>query len=191
MTKLRHGYRTYFENLASDIRQDLNLYDNSPICPRLIAQHLDIPVTKLSSLGLDPEVLNTLSAEGTDKFFGCVLPIGKTRKGILHNDSVSPKRQNSDIAHEIAHIILGHPLVSPTLGDGKRSYNSTHEHEARELGMTLLLPKKAALKIAMSSMSPIDASNEYFVSRSLLSYRLKITNAQNWAYNKKRNARRW
>ncbi|RMA41107.1 ImmA/IrrE family metallo-endopeptidase [Rhodophyticola porphyridii] len=189
MTRLKHGLRTFFEDLATQFRGDLGLQKHAPMCPRALAEWLEIPILGTSQLEGDTDPFKWLLEASEKQFFGCVIPLGDSRKGILHNDYVAESRQASDIAHEIAHIVLGHPLTPPDCGDGTRDYDPILEHEARELGMTLLVPKHAALKIAMSSVSNSDAGRHYGVSPSLVEYRLRITNAKNWAYNKRNRAR--
>lgn len=188
MVKLRHGFKAEAERLACELRDEIGILHDAPLCPRLLAKHLEIPVQKISELQLDEVTIDRLCNSGNDQFFGCVIPLGVSKKGIIHNDFVGEMRQNSDIAHEIAHILLGHPLTQPYLGDGERSYDAVLEHEARELGMTLLITKKAALKIAMGHVSDRIAADKYGVSPKLLAYRIRMTNAKNWAYNKKTRA---
>jgi Zn-dependent peptidase ImmA (M78 family) len=107
-------------------------------------------------------------------------------KLIVHNDFHHPFRQNSNVMHEIAHILLGHPPRPPLAGDKCRNFDAQSEYEANQLGFILLIPKLAALRIVESGMGNVAASQMYGVSSSVLIHRLNITDAKGWADNRRR-----
>jgi Zn-dependent peptidase ImmA (M78 family) len=86
--------------------------------------------------------------------------------------------------HEVAHIILGHPPRPPLTEDACRNYDPVLEIEANQLGFTLLIPKIAALYAVENFDSLTDAASYYGVSVSLLSHRIKISDAHRWALNR-------
>ena len=108
----------------------------------------------------------------------------RTRREIIHNDSHHPFRQNSNVAHELAHIILGHPPKPPMLKDGCRNFDKRLEREAHDLGFTLLVPKPAALYAVENIRDDEQACEFYGVSNSLLTFRVRKSDAQRWAKNR-------
>ena len=97
---------------------------------------------------------------------------------IVHNTSLSKKRQAADLAHEIAHILLRHEPKTIHWKDGQRHYDAESEEEAKWLGPALLISEEAALKIVRSNMSLPVASNMYQVSEQLVQMRINVTGAK-------------
>lgn len=182
--KLRRGFVKEAEEYALEYRQEIGLAGHDPLCPLRLAEHLAIPVHRLSSFpGIPDETRLYFFTKGIDEFSATVLKNGSSSE-ILHNDRHHPNRQNSNIMHEIAHVILGHRQTAPLTGDGERNFNKIEEREANELGFTLLVPKPAALFALESFASRSDAAAYLGVSKSLLDYRIRKTNASGWARNR-------
>ncbi len=98
---------------------------------------------------------------------------------IVANTAQSPRRQNSVIMHELAHIILGHELQSGTITDGGHfiptNYDQDQEDEAAWFGGTLLLPRPALLWMRRQRLTDEDAANHFGVSPDLLKWRVRMT----------------
>ena len=121
--------------------------------------------------------------DGCNGTFSGLIVLHGERREILHNDYHHPFRQNSNIAHELAHIILGHPLTKAIKLDGQREFDTTVEEEAKWLGAALLLPKEATKHIALNAIPNTQVQKDYGVSDSLLQYRLRVTDAFGYARN--------
>lgn len=184
--KVRRGFRKDAEAYAEEFRGELHLDLDGPLCPHDLASHLAIPVTPLSQLpGLDVAHLRYVTADG-QSIFSATTVVDGTFKMIIHNDAHSLYRQNSNVMHEIAHIVLGHPARPPMTSDKCRTFDPTLEEEANQLGFTLLIPKLAALRIVESGMATDVACKFYGVSRPLLNHRIAITDARRWASNRRK-----
>ena len=72
---------------------------------------------------------------------------------LIVNDDHSPARQNSDVAHEIGHTLLVHPLEVLSSMMGCRGFDPDLEDEANHLSGYLLIPNQAAWYIANSKMT--------------------------------------
>lgn len=192
MTKLRRGFKKEAEDYASEFRAELGIEANAPLSPFRLAEHLAIPITGLSRHPSMPDdVIQHFSNEGFRLFSATTIARG-SRREILHNDFHSPVRQNSNIAHEIAHILLGHEPRPPLLEDCCRHFDPVAEKEASELGYTLLVPKQAALRAVEGFTDMRTASSFFDVSQTLLRHRINLTNARKWARNRKNySASRW
>ena len=98
---------------------------------------------------------------------------------IVTNSSHARTRVHSSLAHEIAHIILGHEpsmmFMSPRSGMALRTYNEEQEDEANWLAGCLLLPRDALVAIRRRGVSDDDACSEYGVSAAMLRFRLNVT----------------
>lgn len=186
--KMRRGFRVEAEGYAIEFREELGLGAADPLCPFRLAALLELPVVPLSDLpGF--AMASQITQRDTDGFSAVTIPDG-TYKMIVHNDGHHPVRQNSNVMHEIAHILLGHPPHPPFTGDGCRNFQSLLEKEAKELAFTLLVPRPAALAIVESGTPLAIASAGHGVSRQLLDYRIRITDARGWAMNRQRLIRR-
>lgn len=185
---LRRGFRKEAEEYAQDFRSELQLHSHDPLDPLRLAEHLAIPVHTLSQHPAIPEAdKDHFLNSGNSDFSATTLAEGTYRE-IIHNDFQHSNRQNSNIIHEIAHIILGHPPKPPMISETCRNFDPVMEKEANELGFTLLVPKIAAL-FAVEHFRDLPAASKFYaVSESLLGYRIRITNARKWAANRNRKS---
>lgn len=186
---LRRGFRKEAEEYSKEFRTELGLQEHEPLDPLRLAEHLCIPVGALSEHPAVPrDVKNHFRGIGNSDFSATTLAMGMFRE-IIHNDYQHENRQNSNITHEIAHIVLGHPPKPPMIEDTCRNFDAEMEKEASELGFALLVPKPAALFAIENFPELQSASRFYGVSHTLLQYRIRITNAMGWARNRAKKNR--
>ncbi len=177
MSPLRRGFKAEANRLAREIRQDLGLNALDPLDPRALAQDLGIPLVPLSALKKDaPAVVRHFSEQESGVFSAVTMFYG-TRRAILYNDSHSPGRQASDIAHELSHALLQHPPEVAIDHRGRRNWNQNLEDEATWLGGALLISDEAAIEIARNQMSTDVAALAYGVSEQMIVWRLNVTAA--------------
>ena len=116
---------------------------------------------------------------------------GKRRPLIVYNPAHSAARQNSDLMHELAHILLGHKptrvFIAPNTGLALRAHDKVQEEEANWLAGCLLLPREVLLHIKADSLTDEAACRRYGVSAKMLIYRMNISGvnlqhrrAQSW-----------
>ncbi len=186
----RYGFKKEAEDYAKEFREELSLLPHEPLCPRKLAKLLDIPVFGLrDSPVLDANIITHWQNSATGEFSGLIIQDG-TRKEIHHNDFHHPRRQNSNIAHELAHIILGHDLQVPIQKNGERKYDRAIEDEAKWLGSTLLLPKAATVYIVKNGLLKSDIEDQYNVSHSLYKYRVQVTDTMRLVQNSRKKYQR-
>jgi hypothetical protein len=182
--KHRRGFVKESEEYALEFREELNLKPHDALDPIELANWLCVPVVALSEHPtIRPEEKQYFATIGQDDFSAATINL-RTRREIIHNDSHHPFRQNSNVAHELAHIILGHPPKPPMLKDGCRNFDKRLEREAHDLGFTLLVPKPAALYAVENIRDDEQACEFYGVSNSLLTFRVRKSDAQRWAKNR-------
>jgi Zn-dependent peptidase ImmA (M78 family) len=119
-----------------------------------------------------------LLGPGREEWSGFTLRIGERHLVVL-NSAQSARRKNSVLMHELAHIILGHELVSAMFTEGgdfvPGNYDQDQEDEAAWLGGTLLLPRPALLWMRRQRLSDDDAATYFGVSPDLLRWRIRMT----------------
>ncbi len=177
-TPLRRGFKTEAEEYALEFRAELGLEDDAPLCPRRLAEHLAIPVYPLSFLRLTAPGAVALLLGPERSVFSAFTVFDGSRRIIIYNDAHSPSRQVSDIAHELAHGVLGHPPCPPLSDEGCRNFNPRLEAEAEWLGPALLVSRPAALRIAWRGLTVAQAALEYGVSEAVIQMRLNLTGAR-------------
>jgi Zn-dependent peptidase ImmA (M78 family) len=129
----------------------------------------------MSSLHVEPEVFSAVTV-----FYG-------HRRTIVHNDGHAPSRQNSNLAHELAHGLLLHP-PTPAMDDrGCRDWNQAVEDEASWLAGILLVSEAATIAIANGRWNKMEAAAHFEVSPAMIQYRLNATGA----YERVRRAQRY
>lgn len=176
---LRRGFKTEANTTSREIRAELGLAADAPLCPFTTAKHLGALVIKLSAFEAQhPSAVSHLtSAVGQNEFSAVTVCIGPQRV-IVYNDGHSPARCAANIMHELSHLLLMHP-PHPLCGEsGKRHFDATLEDEANWFGPALLVSDEAALAVAKSGMALRKAANEYGVSTQLMQMRLNVTGAQ-------------
>ncbi|GFO80648.1 MAG: hypothetical protein A49_02750 [Methyloceanibacter sp.] len=184
--KFRYGFKSESEFYASTFREELSLAPHAPLHATDLAQHLEIPVRPLSTHeGIPEDIKNFWRTNEDDTFSGLTINDG-VYKEVVYNDFHHLRRQNSDISHELAHIVLGHPLTAPIRPNGERDYDPTIEEEAKWLGATLLLPKKALIRIILNGLTIETVKQEYCVSEDLFQFRAHVTDAYSAAKNIRR-----
>lgn len=177
--KLRRGFKAEAERYAEEFREELGIRASHPLDMFLLADHLAIPTLALSQLQGELSDLNyrCLTNESKKQFFAVTLCIGN-RRNIVFNDHVAATRQQSDMAHELSHGILGHPASELTNSSGGRHYNKTLEAEAACLSGVLLVPRAAAIAIVASNKPPVVAASEFNISLQMMTMRLNQSGAK-------------
>lgn len=175
------GFKANADRKSIKLRNELELEEHDPLCAFDLAEHLKVIVKSPRELvNLDGECANTLLSDSSPHWSASVIPIHATNGYlIIHNSNHSPARQQSNIMHEIAHILCKHSfdresehqLISPLL----RSYDKDQEDEANYLGACLQLPRPALLYSMKKQMTPLEISEHYNASIEMVRYRMQTT----------------
>lgn len=176
---LRRGFKAEADRYAVEFRMELQLQASAPLDMFQLAGHLAIPVTPLSALAEEMDVLNYRHLTGATKspFSAITIYFGR-RRAIVYNDSHAPTRQQSDLAHELSHAVLDHSPSALTNESGGRHYNQVLEDEATCLSGFLLVPKAAAMSVVASGESVEEAAARYKISPAMMRMRLNQSGAQ-------------
>lgn len=174
---LPRGFKAEVERIAVRYRRELHLSPFAPLNAFKLAEHLAVMVIPVSKLGLSPECLGHLHGTALKKVqWFAITMIGEDgSKRVIHNDNVARTRQQSDIMHELSHIICKHEHEGEedySFGYPVRKYNAGHEAQAECLGATLQLPKPALLWQTKAGHSPEEIAEYYTASTAMVRRRL-------------------
>lgn len=106
---LRRGFKAEAERLAKDIWDAMGLSHSDRMDAVELAKHVGCIVRPADTL-VSIARLEGLRRVQDDAFFACTFELPSGRRAIVFNPLTSDTRRNSDVAHEVAHIILEHRL---------------------------------------------------------------------------------
>jgi Zn-dependent peptidase ImmA (M78 family) len=182
--KLRRGFKTEANMTSRELRAELGLAADAPLCPYLTANHIGVIVQKLSDLTAShAKAVRYLTSNAGQKEFSAITICVENVRVIICNDGHSPARRAANIMHELSHMLLLHPPHPLCDEGGKRHFNATFEEEANWMGPALLVSDEAAVSIAKRGISLSIAANEYGVSTDLMRMRLNVTGAHRRVLN--------
>jgi Zn-dependent peptidase ImmA (M78 family) len=147
----------------------------SALCPatsEALAGAAGIAIMDTSIL-IDVERLIELENIQAFAFSACTFEIHQ-RRIIVTNPLRSGGRHNSDVAHELSHVLLEHDLaeVRDVGGMFFRGCEPDEEEEATSLGGTLLLPRALLLKAAAKGWGVEELVEHCGVTTEMARYRL-------------------
>jgi Zn-dependent peptidase ImmA (M78 family) len=100
-------------------------------------------------------------------------------KIIIHNNHHSLARQQSNIMHELAHIICEHEIPEDiaklSLRFGLHYYNKKQEEEAACLGRTLQITREGLLWALRQNFSKQEIATYYNASLEMVTFRINAT----------------
>ena len=178
MVQFRRGFKSQALEISKEVRTELSLHLASPLDPWRLADHLEVPVVPLRDFEQDsPLSVNYFGKRDTESFSAVTVFRG-FRRLIVYNDAHILGRQVSNLAHELAHVLLFH-TPTPAIDDtGCRNWDPEMEAEAEWLCGVLLVPDAAAFQIVEQGLSVIEAAARYGVTRRLMTFRITTSAAQ-------------
>lgn len=170
---------------ATEIRKvDLGLTEFKRLDPYRLAEEHGTDVYSLEDLaasGCPQPAIDYFSTQGSRAWSAALVPNG-TGRFIVENTVHLPRRRRSNIAHEMAHLLLEHEFGAVLLTDGQRGcLNPTSrymEEEAAELAAELLLPAAAARRAAVARKTDEEVADFFDVSTELARWRMNVTGAR-------------
>jgi Zn-dependent peptidase ImmA (M78 family) len=143
-----------------------------------LAKHLGAEVRRADELTTRKK-LEELEALQPGAFSACTFKV-RGRHVIVYSPLCSPGRTQSDIAHEVAHLLLGHELKTVQSVGGLKFFtcDSEEEQEANWLAGCLLLPRPLLLSAAKRGASAAQIAAEFNVSEQMAAFRLRTTGVQ-------------
>lgn len=140
-----------------------------------LAHHVGADVRRADEL-TSLEKLETLEELQPGAFSACTFSVGD-RHIIVYSPLASDGRTQSDISHEVAHIVLKHEMKSVEMVGGTRffSCDPDEEQEANWLAGCLLLPRQLLYLAARRGLDASAIAATYRVSEPMAAFRLRTT----------------
>lgn len=175
---LRRGFKAEAERLSKDIWAGMRLAADDRMDAVKLAEHVGCIVRSAGDL-VDAAKLKELYRIQEDAFFACTFKLPRSRFAVVFNPLMSERRRNSDLAHEVAHIVLGHSLSHlARLGDQAfLTCDRQQEEEAAWLSGCLLLPRFALMNDLRKRRSSATIAKSRMLSREMVDYRVRVTGA--------------
>jgi Zn-dependent peptidase ImmA (M78 family) len=172
---LRRGFKAEAERTAAALRSEIGLRPHDRVEIAQLAQHLGVIVVTASDL-IEIDRLEELDRIQAFAFSACTFHI-EDREFIVTNPLRQSGRMASDVAHELAHLILKHELTEiRVVADSPfRTCRPDQEEEATALGGTILLPRPLLLNAARAGLDVAAIASTYGVTEEMARYRYNTT----------------
>lgn len=178
---LPRGFKAEAERIAQRLRTDAGVGRSARLKLKSVAESLDVRIVSADEL-VPLEILHEIERIQAYSFSACTFEINE-RHVIVFNPIRSRPRRRSDIAHELAHIILEHDLTEiQYLNDVPfRTCRPDQEQEATALGGTLLLPRPALLEEARHGATIERVAKKFDVTKQMAQFRWNSTGVERQA----------
>lgn len=179
--KLRRGFKAEAERLSIKLREDMGIHPCAKLCAFKLVDHLNLKLIKATDLLSDEKSLSLL--QGINGYKNEWSALTMTNKEgvriIIYNPFNTEVRQQSDVMHEIAHILCKHDLSNDSydfqVPFGMREYNPIQEEEAKFLGAALQLSTPSLLWSRKRNLTQEQISKHYNASIEMVRYRMSTT----------------
>lgn len=178
---LPHGFKAEANRKAIKFRSELGLESHEPLCGFELAKYLDIEVytpREIFPVGTDfTKLIGT--KDKSSGWSALTMSSRSDNKIIIHNDLHSSSRQQSNIMHELSHIICKHTQPEEREGINlpslMRDFNPQQEEEAIYLGGALQITREGLLWALKKNMSYDEIAAFYNASISMVIFRVNST----------------
>ena len=190
---LRRGFKSEAERIVQGVRADLGLARLEPLPLDPLADLLGVEV--IAGDDLIPRArFADLDRIQADCFSACTFRPSPGQVVVVFNPLSASTRRKSDIAHELAHVLLNHDLsrIEKLGGITFLSCDSVQEEEATWLSGSLLLPREMLTAEVREGLDAEEIAHKHGVSVAMARYRLNATGVlrQNTARVKRMGAAR-
>ena len=178
---LPRGFKAEAERIAQRLRANAGVGRSARLKLKPLAASLDVQIVAADEL-VPIEALHEIERIQAYSFSACTFEVNE-RYVVVFNPIRSRPRRRSDIAHELAHIILKHDLTEiQYLNDVPfRTCRPNQEQEATALGGTLLLPRPALLQAARSGATIDQVAKKFDVTKQMAQFRWNATGVERQA----------
>lgn len=172
---LPRGFRAEAERQAVRLRKDMGLKPNDSINIMDLANYLGVKILSAEKL-VSQEKLDELERIQAFSFSAATFEVGD-RHFIVTNPIRSSGRLASDVAHELAHVLLKHELSEIRELDGVsfRTCRPDEEEQATSYGGTILLPRPLLMSAAWRELTPEQIAAEHNVTVDMARFRFNST----------------
>jgi Zn-dependent peptidase ImmA (M78 family) len=168
---LPRGFKAEAERTAARLRAELSLADHDTVDIKVLAEHLDVRIVSAAEI-VSLDRLEEIESIQAYSFSACTFDVNG-RHVIVFNPIRSAERTASDIAHELAHLLLEHDLAEVQYLDGVpfRTCRADEEEQATALGGTILLPRPLLLRAAHAGATIETIAQSHTVTEDMARFR--------------------
>lgn len=174
--QFKRGFKTKAEKLSDEYRAKLNIQAWEPLCAFKLANHLNIPIYTATEILGENNYLDTLN---NGEWSALTMPTKSLNRIIIYNPLNTPQRQQSDLMHELAHIICEHKRdldkYNFSIPFGMHEYDEVQENEAIYLGGALQLSKACLFWSKKRNLEYEEIAVKFNSSKEMVNYRMNIT----------------
>ena len=172
---MRRGFKAEAERIASKVRTEMGKRAFDPIDAAALAQHVGAQVRRADEL-TSRSKLEALERLQPGAFSACTFALAG-KHIIVYSPLASVGRTQSDIAHEVAHILLKHSVSTVQTIGGVNFFTCDvdEEQEATWLAGCLLLPRPLLYRAARGGLSTAAIAQAFGVSETMAAFRLRTT----------------
>lgn len=175
------GFKKQSEEKAIFFRRELGLLPYDPLPAQRLSEYLDIRIlTPADILDKTSDAFRILIS--SKEWSALTLACMSGKRIIIHNNKNSRYRQESDLMHELAHVICEHETPERSRIDGVdimlRTYNEQQEKEAEWFGGCLQLPRAALLWHIQKNRSVKEIAEFFTASEKMVKFRINSTGVQ-------------
>ena len=173
---LRRGFKSEAERIAEGVRDELGLSTAQAVSPEALAEFLNVEILAGDTL-IPHHRFVELDSIQPGAFSACTLKPSADRVVVVYNPLSAKSRRSSDLAHELAHILLNHKLSRiERLGDLTfLTCDAIQEEEAAWLSGCLLLPRALLLAEVRKGSNASEIARKCCVSEKMAQYRLNVS----------------
>ena len=174
---MRRGFKAEAERLATRLRSELGVPPRQRLNVDQLARHLGVLVCPATDL-VAVANLNRLDQLQPGAFSAATFHLPDGRVAAVTNPvGVTQARRDSDLAHELAHVILKHDVRQiERVGDLTFfSCDPEQEEEANWLAGCLLLPRPLLLAEARQGLDAEQIAAKHKVSVQMARFRLNTS----------------
>jgi hypothetical protein len=175
---MRRGFKAEAERRAASVRKEMGKRPSEYVPAAELARYAGAEIRAADEL-TSLTKLETLEELQPGAFSACTFTIGN-RHIVVYSPLASPGRTQSDITHEVAHLLLEHSVksVETIAGVSFFTCDEEEEQEANWLAGCLLLPRPLLLAAARRGMSSSAIADTYGVSENMAAFRLRTTGVE-------------
>lgn len=173
---MRRGFKSHAERLAVETRTRLECRADESISLAQLATDLEIALIPADNL-VPRDRLEALQRIQDDAFSAATFRLADGRRVVVYNPLHSPGRTRSNLAHELAHIILQHTVrtIEQVGGLTFLTCDIEQEEEADWLAGCLLLPRELLFREARKGKTSVDIARIHETSEAMAKFRLNAS----------------
>lgn len=177
---MRHGFKAQAERQATSIREALALSPSNPLMGIQLSRHLSVRVSSASRIRHIPDEVREQLWE-TDNEGWSAFTISHPTRGtiVFYNPTHSRGRHESNVMHEMSHLICKHPpskFISFEHCDfALRTCRPEEEEEADWLSGCLKLPRDSVVWAVRRGMTNQEIAAHFVTSLKMAEMRRNVT----------------